>query len=91
MSIVTAGQYAGRAKQAWWAVVDGRVRRVVGYSCDGSDYWWCPEVGLSMCAGVHLFATRADAVARCREELLDARSKIDRQLAALDREEQGRG
>ena len=35
-----------RKKRQWWAVADGDVREVTGYSCAPSnpDMWWCPEL-----------------------------------------------
>lgn len=64
-----------REKKAWWAVTDGWVVRVTGYSCAPAnpDMWWCPAVGYSMSEKHHLFAREEDAV---RKALSDAEQEV---------------
>jgi hypothetical protein len=52
-----------RETKTFWAVVDGWVMHVTGYSCKPSnDYWWCPAAGYSMLEGHHLFDTEPKAL-----------------------------
>lgn len=59
-----------RVKKEWWAVVDGGVTRVTGYSCapNNPDMWWCPSVGYSMSEKHHLFERECDALRKAVAE-----------------------
>ena len=61
-----------RESRKWWAVVDGRVEEVTGYSCapnNASDGpWWCPEVGYTLTEGHHLFTLERSALAKAIDE-----------------------
>ncbi len=59
-----------RASKEWWAVVEGGVQRVTGYSCapNNPDMWWCPKVGYSMSENHHLFERESDALRKAVEE-----------------------
>lgn len=60
-----------REKREWFAVVDGDVRRVTGYTCapNHPQTWWCPSAGYSMNEGHHLFETEREALVKCIGEL----------------------
>lgn len=59
-----------RVVKEWWAVVDGGVMPVTGFSCGPSnpDMWWCPKVGLSMSEKHHLFENEPDAIRKAVAE-----------------------
>jgi hypothetical protein len=73
-----------REKRQWWAVADGDVREVTGYSCapNNPDVWWCPEVGFSGAEGHHLFETRDEAFGKAIVE-------SERDLTALQKRIEG--
>lgn len=73
-----------RERRNWWAVADGDVREVTGYSCAPSNpaIWWCPKVGFSGAEGHHLFETRDKAFAK-------AIAESERDLAALKKRLEG--
>jgi hypothetical protein len=54
-----------REKREWWALFDGKVMRVTGYSCapNNPGAWWCPEMGYTLNEGFQLF-TREDEALR---------------------------
>lgn len=60
-----------REKRKWWAVTDGDVREVTGYSCspNNKDMWWCPDIGISCTEGHHLFETEKQAIDKLIENL----------------------
>lgn len=66
-----------RETKEFWAVVDGSVMRVTGYSCKpANDYWWCPAAGYSMQDGHHLFDTE-------RKALDVAISEVEKEIEVL--------
>ena len=72
-----------REQKEWWAVVEGGVQRVTGYTCAPMNpgYWWCPKVRLSMSEGIHLFVTEAEAidaaVAEAEREVVKRKQDIE--------------
>ena len=76
---------AEREKREWWAVSDGDVLRVTGYSCAPAnpDMWWCPAVGYSMAEGHHLFDSEQGALDKAIEEATRAVEAITKKLGAL--------
>lgn len=77
-----------REKRRWWAVSDGEVVRVIGYSCAPSNptIWWCPNVGASLSEGHHLFAERDDAYRKAIEETEAAILATQQRLYRLSNE-----
>ena len=73
-----------REKRKWWAVADGDVREVTGYSCapGNPNMWWCPQVGFTGTEGYHLFETRDEAFA-------GAIAESERALVALQKRLEG--
>lgn len=73
-----------RESRQWWAVADGDVVEVTGYSCapNNTDMWWCPEVGFSGTEGYHLFKTQDEAFTK-------AISESERDLVALQKRVEG--
>jgi len=52
-------------KQFWVAdELTLRVREVTGYFCDGTDYWWFPDLGYSAQENVWAFTDRERAKAK---------------------------
>lgn len=67
---ITEPTNINREKKEWWAVMDGTVVHVTGYSCapNNPDMWWCPEVGYTLSEKHHLFDRKEDAVLKALEE-----------------------
>jgi len=82
-----------REKRQWWAVADGDVREVTGYSCAPSNptMWWCPEVGFSGAEGHHLFETRDEAFAKAIAESERDLTALQKRLEGLKRRRQNVG
>lgn len=74
-----------RERRAFFAVHDGRVSRVVGYSCapQNPDYFWCPQIGFSLPFGKHLFNTEGEALTAAIKELELSTHDQKEQLAQL--------
>lgn len=87
---VTGSAAVEREKRKWWAVADGDVREVTGYSCAPSnpDMWWCPEVGFSGAEGHHLFETRDKAFAKAIAESERDLTALQKRLEGLKRRRQ---
>lgn len=80
-----------REKRQWWAVADGDVQEVTGYSCYpmNPNLWWCPEVGFSGAEGHHLFRTREEAFDKAIVEAEREYADITQRLKGLKRRRSG--
>lgn len=67
-----------RESKKWWAVVDGSVQLVTGYSCapNNPGMWWCPEAGLTISEKHHLFNTELEAVEQSIREMVAESVKL---------------
>lgn len=74
-----------RETRQWWAVHDGSVLRVTGYTCapNNPGMWWCPQIGNSCSEGHHLFATEAAAIDKMISELERLLEETQERLTAF--------
>jgi hypothetical protein len=63
----------GRIRKSWWAVCEGRVQKVVGYSCapHSPESWWCPQLGFTLTEKHHLFENEKQAIDKAVKDLSD--------------------
>jgi hypothetical protein len=74
-----------RETRQWWAVHEGSVLHVTGYTCapNNPGMWWCPQIGNSCSEGHHLFATEAEAIDKMISELERLAEETQERLTAF--------
>jgi hypothetical protein len=83
-----------REKRQWWAVHNGDVLEVTGYSCapNNPDCWWCPKAGYTLTVGHHLFETEKAALKKAilevEDELKEAQADMRKLTKRLERLEE---
>lgn len=75
-----------RQSRQFWAVNEEyNIAGVMGYSCapDNSDYWWVPQLSMSLKFGHYLFDTRKEALTEAIREVMELISSLERRLDKL--------